>query len=1091
MHCPRCQHIPPADAEFCPECGARLGLVCVHCAAENDAGHSFCKKCGQSLAGGPTAPHAYTPPHLAQKILTRRSAIEGERKQVTVLFCDLFDSTTLAEQLGPEAMHSLLNHFFELTLAEIHQYEGTINQFLGDGFMALFGAPLAYEDHARRAVLAALGIRRALGERHADFGVELAVRMGLNTGPVVVGKIGDNLRMDYTAIGDTTNVAARLQQLAEPGMILASESTRRLAQGYVRFETLDPLHLKGKAMPVPAFRVLGPGPRRSPLDRVGERALSPFVGRGAELDSLDRVLERAEQGRGQIASIVGEPGMGKSRLLLEFRQRLAGRPITFLEGRCLSYGSSIPYLLILDVLRNTCGVAETDTPDTTAGKVRAGLDDVGMDADAAVPYLLHLLGVKEGADSLPTLGPEVIQARTFEILRELTLRGSRRRPIIFALEDLHWIDRSSEEFLAWLAASVPEMPFLLLSTYRSGYQPPWMATPGAALITLEPLSRRDSLTVIESLLETSILSAPFAESILGKAEGNPFFLEELARAVAGQGGVAPTLAIPDTIQGVMAARIDRLSDDAKRLLQMTSVLGREFSARLLSRLWEGPGAFEPHLYQLVRQEFLREQPGTVEPAYLFGHALMQESVYASLLEARRRDYHLAAGIGLESLYAGRLYEAAELLAYHFGRSTDAARAVDYAIMAAEKAQRGWANSDALAHFDAALERLGSMPDTHANRLRRIDAVLRQAEVRFALGRHAEHIQALEGIRSLVDTAADPRRRATWCYWSGLMHSLTGGRSEVPIAYCLEAVTIADAGGFDDIRAYADSCLAHVYIATGDLRGAMASGERALAFFEARGDVWWACRTLWNLNTAALGLGQWRKGLQYGRRALENGQAVNDVRLKVVGWWRTGSAHIHGGEIEAGLRCCEEALALGPGPFDAAMVRCTRGYGLIKADDPATGTAELAEAVRWFEGAGLPYSRAWFGLWLAEGYLRQGDAGRARALLEGIVSTARESGYRRIEGLALRLLGDALAIEEPAVAANHLEAARRILDDIGARGELAKTLVTLASLRRVAGDRAEALRLLERALATFEELGSLDESPRVRAALADLEGQQPG
>src|SRR5262249_32823272 len=353
-------------------------------------------------------PLSYTPKHLAEKILTSRSALEGERKQVTVLFCDLANSTPIAERIGPEAMHTLLNRFFEVALNEVHRYEGTINQFLGDGFMALFGAPIAHEDHARRAVLASLALQRALkdAELGQPSGVECAFRMGLNSGLVVVGSIGDNLRMDYSAIGDTTNLAARLQQHAAPGDILISESTTRLVQGAARLEALAPVEVRGKTEPVTPYKVIGTLPRRSPIASRSERILSPFVGREREIATLEALFAQVETGQGQVVGIVAEAGGGKSRLLYEFRQGLQDKRVTYLEGRCLSYGSTIPYHPLIDVLRHNCDITEADSPEVIIEKVHLALQEVEMDAEASAPYLLQLLGVKDGTTALTLLTPE-------------------------------------------------------------------------------------------------------------------------------------------------------------------------------------------------------------------------------------------------------------------------------------------------------------------------------------------------------------------------------------------------------------------------------------------------------------------------------------------------------------------------------------------------------------------------------------------------------------------------------------------------------------------------------------------------------------
>ena len=361
--------------------------------------------------------------------------------------------------------------------------------------------------------------------------------------------------------------------------------------------------------------------------------------------------------------------------------------------------------------------------------------------------------------------------------------------------------------------------------------------------------------------------------------------------------------------------------------------------------------------------------------YSFKHALTQDVAYASLLERRRRVYHGAVGAGLEDIHAGRIDEVVELLAHHFGRSAEGDKAVDYAILAGEKAQRSWANKEALEQFEAALKRVAAMPGTQPNRLRRIDAVVKQAEIKFALGRHAEHVHALEEIKDLVETAADPPRRASWYYWTGFLHSLTGSRAEVSAEYCLEAAAIAEAAGLDEIRSHAECALAHVLMAAGDSAGAIAAGERALAAFEARENHWWACRALWALIPAVTALGHWDRALGYCRRGQEHAQALNDLRLKIVAWYRIGWVHIRRGDVTAGLRCCEEALALGPTAFDAAFTRAAHGYGVIKAGDIAAGLAEAGEAVAWFEQAGLRYTRAFFAMLVGE------ERARAARLLE--------------------------------------------------------------------------------------------------------------
>jgi class 3 adenylate cyclase/tetratricopeptide (TPR) repeat protein/ribosomal protein L40E len=1090
MQCSRCRADNPADAKFCDRCGSSLGLGCQSCGAVNPPANKFCGQCGAALDTPGLADSAAPEPYLPRPVATpvpRPSgrSLPGEMKQVTVLFCDIVDSTPLTERLGPEAMRDLVVSFLEASLAEVRRYGGIAPQFSGDGFMALFGAPLAQEDHVQRALLAALAIQRKLGAG-ADR-MHPPVRIGIHTGPVVFGPVGRGLGIDATVIGDTANVGARLQQAAEPGTILLSEATRLLAQDYARVEPVGPLVLKGKAQPIPAFRLLGVSRRHSTLDAAMAVRPTAFVDRGDELSQLNYLLAQAEGGQGRAVGVVAEPGVGKSRLIAEFRRQLPEGRVTWVEGRCLSYGTQFPYLLLLDVLRSNCGISEADPPETIADKIHAGLAEVGMDPEVGGAVLLGLMGMKDPAGAPVSSNPEAIKSRTFEVLRELCIKGSERRPLVLVLEDLHWIDNISEEFIAAAVDDLPATRILLLSTYRPGYCPPWMGQSHGAQIALQPLSRDDSFEVVRSVFSADRLGELLTEEIVAKADGNPFFLEQLALHAK---DLRVDLMVPNTIHDVVMARIDRLPDETKQLLQTASVIGREFSRRLLRRVWNGSRSLRNRLRELRRLEFLYERAEPEGIVYGFRHALTQETVYGSLLERHRRACHGAVGRALEKLYTGRAEEIAELLALHFGRSDEPEEAVDYAILAAEKTQRRWANRESLAYFSDALNRLERLPDTESNRLRRIDAVLKQAEVKFALGQQAEQIAALEDIRGIVDEIGDSRRRATWHYWAGFLHSLTGSPSSVAIEHCRKASVIASATGSDELEGFIASCAAQAYVVAGELRAAIEAGDRAVAIFEARGDLWWASRTLWHLAQAAIYLGDWNASLSYCGRALAHGDTLNDLRLKVGGLYRTGSAYILQGDIERGLRYCDEALALGPIPYDVAMAKVFRGYGQIRAARLDSGIADLQEAISWFERSGLFHVRVAPALRLAEGYLLRGDVAAARALIDEVLSTCRSKGFRYVQGLAERLMAECLAAEFPATAMQHIADAQRIFKTADARNDLAKSLMTHAKLCQSRGEIGTARGLLEEAGAIFDALETIDEPARVTAALAALERGSP-
>ena len=1106
--CPSCGHQNPAGQKFCGECGAGLAGAAKPSAVVPPATPVTAQEpvpsppatSGLSSSYREADPVAYTPKHLAEKILTSKSAIEGERKRVTVMFADVSGFTAMSERLDAEDVHAIMDRAFAAILEAVHRYEGTINQFLGDGVMALFGAPIAHEDHPHRALSAALAIQEGLKPLQDDVrrthGLEFRVRMGINTGGVVVGAIGKDLRMDYTAVGDTTNLAARFLGLAQPGQIVVSRRTQHLTDGFFVFEDLGEFQVKGKAEPVRAYALISEVRGRTRLEVSKERGLTPLVGRDHELRRLTEAYRRADGGHGAIVLVEGDAGVGKSRLLYEFLRTLDGARIVELEATCASYYRSMAYRPVSELVRRHLGLAEGIDREQIRKRVDERLLDLGLEGEDRGVLIPHFLGVSAPPEFLNRVSGAQLKERTFGALRDLFLRTSESALVLLVVENVHWLDASSEEFFAHLARGLPDHRVLLILSTRPDYAAAWLSPPLAETIRVERLQAEEIRGMVRTLLSAHEVSEKLFKILVEKSEGNPLYVEEILRQLQETAGLVvedgearlqgSDVTVPATIHDIIAARVDRLAQQLKQTLQGAAIIGRRFGVSLVSRVLEVLGdQVADHLRDLHGLDFVFPSAQEPELMYSFKHALTQDVVYASVLERRRRRYHAVAGYGLEELYAGRIDEVVELLAHHFGRSGEAEKAVDYALLAAEKAQRRWANTEALAYFDDALRRLSAMPDTEANRLRRIDAVVKQAEVKFALGRQAEHIQALEGIREVVEGVSDMRRRATWYYWTGFLHSLTGARPQVAIGYCRQAEAIADGAGLDDIKAFTECCLAQVCAMAGELEDAVAAGEHALEHFEARGNIWWACRTLWALSSAASVMGEWSRGLEYCRRALEHGQAVNDLRLKVAGWWRTGSTHVQRGDVDTGLRCCAEALALSPIPFDGANIKAVRGYGLIKAGKTEAGIAELSEALAWLDQSHLGYLRAFYALWLAEGYLRRGERSRARTIVEEILTASHGEVSPRIEGIAERLLGEALVSDDPAAAANHLDAAMRIFERMGARNELAKVQVARALLRRGAGDLAGARQLLQSALALFEALGTLDEPARVREALGGL------
>jgi class 3 adenylate cyclase/tetratricopeptide (TPR) repeat protein len=761
MECSRCRAPNRDGAQFCRACGAPIDVVCAACGAVVQTVGHFCDSCGAALSPshrGQTSPprfsspRSYTPHHLAERILTSRSALEGERKQVTVLFADVTGFTSLSERLDPEDVHGFMNGAFELMMTEVHRYEGTVNQFLGDGIMALFGAPIAHEDHAQRAVHAALGISRQMeryrDELHRERGIVFQVRQGVNTGLVVVGSIGSDLRMDYTAVGDTTNVANRLQQAADPGRVLISETTHRLVEGYFHARPLGGLSMKGKTEAVAAWEVIGAREARTRLEVEADRGLTPFLDREHELDLLFEAFQKAKAGRGQVVFLIGDPGIGKSRLLLEFRRRL-GDEATWLEGHALSFGRSMAFHPLIDLLKRNFRVAEGDSEKAIMDKIERGVLRLGDDLRPILPYVRSLFYVDPGDAAVLNMDPKKRRGEIFNAVRRLTVRAAEVRPQVIVFEDAHSMDQAMEEYLDFVADSIPARRILLILTYRTGYGHSFGDRTYHTRIGLTALSPTDTVVMAQSMLAVESLSDELRELIIRKAEGNPFFVEEVVKALREVGVLRPegsryvlsrpvdAIMVPDTIQDVIMARIDRLDDEPKKALQLASVIGREFPRRVLDRLWDLPDGIEESVRQLKAGDLIYEKSISPEPTYLFRHALTHEVAYNSLLMQRRRELHRLIGRAIEDLHADRLAEHYEVLAYHFSRGSDRVKALEYAMKAGAKAAGAYANREALALYEQALALAGDDRRARADLLKNLATVTQYLGDADASLQHAE------------------------------------------------------------------------------------------------------------------------------------------------------------------------------------------------------------------------------------------------------------------------------------------------------------------------------------------------------------------
>jgi class 3 adenylate cyclase/tetratricopeptide (TPR) repeat protein len=794
MKCPKCQAENSDERKFCRECGAKLLLMCPQCGLENLPSDKFCGECGHNLTLPSEQPledlsfdekldkiQRYLPKGLTEKILSQRNKIEGERKQVTVMFCDMEGFTPLVERLGPEETYSIMDQVYEILIHKVHDYEGTVNEMTGDGIMALFGAPIALEDAPQRAIRSALAIHREMAKfsdkiRQQSAGIShIEMRIGIHTGPVVVGTLGNDLRVEFKAVGDTVNLASRVEDLAEPGTTYVTEDTFKLTEGLFRFEALGERQVKGKEEPIKVYRVIAPSNSSTRFDVSAERGLTQFVGRERELELLLDGFERSKTGRGQAFSIVSEAGVGKSRLLYEFRKAVANENATFLEGKCLSYSRGVSYHPVIDILKANFDIREGDGDPDIREKVQRNLKVLGVDEASTLPYLLELLSVKDSGIDKIMMSPEGRKYRIIEALKRIVLKGSEIRPLVMSFEDLHWMDKSSEEVLKYLLESIPGAAVFLIFTYRPEFVHTWGAKSFHNQLTLSRLSNRESIAMVSHLLGTEDLDSNLEELILEKTEGVPFFIEEFIKSLIDLKIIESednryriakgleTVTIPSTIQDIIMARVDSLPEGAKEVLQTGSIIEREFTYELIKQVTGLPEQeLLSDLSALKDCELLYERGIYPQSTFIFKHALTQEVVYDSILAKKKKQLHQQIGDAIEKLYKGNIDEYYSLLAEHYIESKNYEKGAEFSRLVGRKAGKGASFTEAIAYSEKGVACLERLPGT-------VDVQKKIIDARATLGMYYNQINnfvlSKEAVDPIVELAfkLDYKRRIAQIY----------------------------------------------------------------------------------------------------------------------------------------------------------------------------------------------------------------------------------------------------------------------------------------------------------------------------------------
>lgn len=1103
MKCVACQSENRDGVKFCEECGTHIAVACPRCDSRIPVGKKFCGECGQKLAAEKadrperkidySRPDSYTPKFMAEKILTTRSSLEGERKLVTVFFCDVAGFTALSEKLDPETVHEIMDGCFKILMAEIHKYEGTINQFTGDGVMALFGAPLSHEDHAQRACHAALAIQAALvsyGDTvQRRYGAAFKMRIGLNSGPVVVGAIGDDLRMDYTAVGDTTNLAARMESQAEPGGILLSESTFRLVETFFRVESLGNVRVKGKSRPQAIYKLLGTSDIQSRLEASKSRGLIRHIGRKDELHDLKNLFEKARDGRGQVVGIMGEAGVGKSRFVLEMRRGIDA-PFGYMESRCLQYNSNIPFLPILDSVKSYFELETGESPETADEKLKDRLAELDPELMSQVPAFRHFLSLPSGDPDWEALSPKDKRIRIFEALRNFYIGLSRDIPLVLVVDDLQWLDKTSEEFIHYLIDWIPRARILLLLLFRQEYEHLWGGKTGYNQIGLAPLSRDESRRFIHCLMPDGDIDAGVAELILDRTSGNPLFMEELTRSlmenrtiirVNGRyrlSGEASGNRVPDTIQGIIAGRMDRLEENTKLTMQMASVIGRSFIVRLLRSVTGLNEGIRGYLRTLQRLEFIYEKQVLPELEFIFKNIITQEVAYNSLLLNRRREIHGRIGLAILEMYPEQLEEFYEVMAFHFSRSDLHEKAVTYLTLAGDKAIRNNSAWEAYSFYTDALEILEQRmdhPEDTKQKQQKLALLHAMMSPMILLDFPEESLALLEAGAAVSRELDDPKSLVRFYGNIGFYH-LSKGRNQEGIRFSGKA--FAEATRMNDLTAMAqtapDLCLSNfmadrykevIRVGSTMIRVIEAAGRESDTF-GGPAQVFPTLHTIVGCAKAHMGqfedaLAQCRTGLDWIR------ESTNLFSIGICRYY-TGIALVMKGDWKGAEAILLKCLADLEKVKFTQVVSVARGeLGLARAflGDPAKGAATVLKGLEMLRDAGAKWQVSTLLGYAGICYHLADDPKAARDYLDQSLASAVENAEPLARGAALiwsgRVAGD------PAEAERHISRGRAILEELGAKPEIAKAHLFMGE--RLIRDRNAAAPHLEKAAALFREM----------------------
>lgn len=1039
MQCTKCGANNRALAKFCEECGTPLTLACPQCGASILVGKKFCGDCGAPLfpepltsaqlsspplrthrpaESPPSAPSLenYIPQHLASRIRSSKTTMEGERKIITFLFADIKGSMDILESLDPEESKKLLDPCLQLMMDAVHRAEGTISRVLGDGVMALFGAPLALEDHPHRALYAALRmqetVRRYASALQEHHDISLQIRVGINTGEVVVGAIGNDLFMEYTPVGHAVGLAARMETLAAPGSTLVTESTYRLTQHAFRFTPRGTVKVKGAKEALAVYELIGPEQSRSRLTARTVHELAPFVGRSRDIEQLEGFASRVATGQGHVVMLTGEAGVGKSRLLEELKPRLRQRGFLLIEGEGFAYGKTRAYLPLIDMLKRYCGITDQDPTASYRGKLQATLTEVHPSLEAFVPIFLNLFGIEAEERAIAELSAEARLQHILNGIKYLVALQCRNQPVAFLIEDLHWLDARSVAFLHSLAESVTVLPVFLLCSSRPEHTYPWEGRSFTHKMQLAPLPQQVTASLFSALAGESPHDESLRQTVCERSGGNPLFLEELVQNLRETGALTrqtpdsfttsspTTWTLPPTIQGVLASRLDRLPPTAKSLLQTAAVIGRETPLALLAHVIDLTEAELASTLQLLQaRELLYESVLEPESRYAFKHALTQEVAYHGLLQDQRMRQHERVGDAIESLFADKLPEQAGLLAYHYSRSANTTKALHYSHLAGRHASALYADTDAQHYWEECLRLLATQPQTPERDRQEVQTRLYLISVLSRQSNDDTPVRAqFAAAEAVCERLHDPLLLAKVHATLAVAYVLWG-RPQRGLPHARAAKDIADTLQDLQLRIITSGPLAHLLWLAGSFQEALDIAQAGIALVqghgldqEQMGFVIHPHAQCLAIAGASQGfLGEFAQGLTALRQAAELTQRHGNRMPQAVVHWGISLVFDLYGHQSAALQEAEQALKIMEEVSPTTGVLLVGGLHEYLAASAAPSQVDVTqEKLRRAWEERRPFHEL-AGTWLATLQAQSGRAEEAWRLAQTAVEAAEHSG----------------------------------------------------------------------------------------------------